>query len=160
MVSKSQNAFVYLMFLIAQSAAAFFLLSTVFPIFYNLVTNLGKQQDIGLSTEIASIGAALVLQCCYWMRLRWVDVKAPFHNILVAHFLLFAGRLSFLFGGAFFSAIFFRHLPELASFPPFQQALIKVLGVGAILFGLFCYSLELERLGRAMEGPPRGSPPT
>ncbi len=160
MRSKPQNAFVYPMFVIAQSAAAFFLLSVVFPIFYNLVTNLGKQQDIDLSTQIAAIAAAIILQCCYWTRLRWVDVKVPFHNIVIAHFLFFTARLTFLFGGAFFSAIFFRHLPELDLLPPFGQALIKALGVAAILFGLFCYSLELERLGKEIEGPPHGGPPT
>ncbi|MDK1373561.1 MULTISPECIES: hypothetical protein [unclassified Sinorhizobium] len=158
-MSRSQNAFVYLFLLIAQSVAAFLLLWLVFPIFYNLVTNLGQEQDIAPSTQISVIAGAIVLQACYWARLHWVDVKAPFHNIFVAHLLFFVGRLSFLFGGAFFSAIFFRHLPELAVFPPFGQALIKALGVGAVLFGLFCYSLELDRLGKAIEGPPRGSPP-
>lgn len=59
-----------------------------------------------------------------------------------------------LFGGALFSAIFFRHLPELDAFPPFAQAFVKSLYVAATLFGLFCYSLELDRFGKAVEDRP------
>ncbi|ACS59982.1 hypothetical protein Rleg_6951 (plasmid) [Rhizobium leguminosarum bv. trifolii WSM1325] len=64
-------------------------------------------------------------------------------------------RVSFFFGGALFSAIFFRHLPELDALPPFAQACVKSVYVAATLFGLFCYSLELARFGQAVEdGPP------
>jgi uncharacterized membrane protein YhhN len=64
---------------------------------------------------------------------------------------MFASRASFFFGGALFSAIFFRHIPQLDALPPLGQAIAKTLGVAALLFALFCYSLELERLGRSME---------
>lgn len=155
MSSKSQNATIYLLLLIAQSASTIFLFWLVFPIFYNVVTNLGKEQNVGISTELAIVTVTVMLNLCYWIRLRWVDVIAPFQNVVVGHILIFASRLNFLFGGVFFSTIFFRHLPELASHPPFGQSLIKAILIGAVLFGLFCYSLELERLGKAIEGPPR-----
>jgi MFS superfamily sulfate permease-like transporter len=67
--------------------------------------------------------------------------------------LLFASRVNFFFGGAFFSAVFFRHLPELEVFPSLGQTAIKALYLAAVLFGLFCYSLELERLGKAIDDP-------
>jgi uncharacterized membrane protein YhhN len=73
--------------------------------------------------------------------------------MFIAHPVFFAARVSFLFGGAFFSAISFRHLPELGSLPPFGEALIRAVSIVAILFGLFCYSLELDRLGKAIEEP-------
>jgi hypothetical protein len=150
MSSKSQNALVYPLLLVAQSASAFFLFCQVFPIFRSVVTNLGARQDIELSTQIIIVIAAIILHACYWARLRWVDIEAPFHSVLVGHGLLFASRLNFLFSGAFFSAVFFRHLPELASLPPFGEALVQALSIAAVLFGLFCYSLELERLGKAI----------
>ncbi|WP_234706760.1 hypothetical protein [Ensifer aridi] len=112
-----------------------------------------------MSTQLSIIAVTVVLHILYWARLSRVDVAAPFHNIVVGHILVFASRLNFLFGGVFFSTIFFRHLPELASLPPFGQALIKAVLIGAVLFGLFCYSLELERLGKAIEEPPRDSLP-
>ncbi|CAN7635250.1 hypothetical protein LJR098_006121 [Rhizobium sp. LjRoot98] len=89
----------------------------------------------------------------HWSRLAWVEIVPPCHNILLAHLFLFASRVTFFFGGALFSAVFFRHFPELEVFPPLWQAVAKALYVVAVLFGLFCVSLELDRLGRAMEEP-------
>ncbi|RDL50612.1 hypothetical protein BLJAPNOD_01733 [Ensifer sp. M14] len=64
---------------------------------------------------------------------------------------MFASRASFVFGGALFSVIFFRHVPQLEVLPPLGQGIAKTLGVMAVLFALFCYSLELERLGKVIE---------
>lgn len=160
MFAKLPNALAYLILFLAQSVAVFFLFRLVFPIFYEVVTNLGREQDVKISTQLFAVFWAIVLHTCYWTRLRWVSVAAPFHNIFIGHMLIFLSRLNFLFGGAFFSAVFFRHLPELASFPPFGQALIKAALIGAVLFGLFCYSLELERLGKAIDQPPDDKLPT
>ena len=66
---------------------------------------------------------------------------------------MFAGRASFFFSGAPFTMILFRHIPELDVFPPLEQSVIKILILMRILFALFCYSLELERLGKAFEEP-------
>ncbi|MFW8646266.1 hypothetical protein ACOJBO_45670 [Rhizobium beringeri] len=49
---------------------------------------------------------------------------------------------------------FFRHLPELDAFPPFAQVFVKSVYVAGTLFGLFCYSLELDRFGKAVEDRP------
>lgn len=83
-----------------------------------------------------------------------MPVTPLFHGVFVAHLLFFASRVSFFFGGALFSAIFFRHLPELDAFSPFAQAFVKSVYVAATLFGLFCYSLELDRFGKAVEDRP------
>jgi hypothetical protein len=100
------------------------------------------------------VASAALLHCCYWSRLKWVPVTPPFHSSFVAHLLFFASRVCFFFGGALFSAIFFRHIPELDAFQPFGEAVVKILYVAGTLFGLFCYSLELDRLGKAIEEPP------
>ena len=153
MESKPRNATAYAVLLTVQTLAVAFLLWIVFPVFYSVVTHLGQQQDVARSSLVALLVGTVVLHACYWARVRWVVVQPPCHNIFVAHLLLFTARLSFLFGGAFFSAIFFRHLPELGSAPPFWQVLVRILLIAAMLFGLFCYSLELERLGKAIEEP-------
>jgi hypothetical protein len=144
----------YAVLLAAQTVAASIVFWMVFPIFYSLVTHLGERQKLDFSEQVAIVGSAAVLHCFYWSRLKWVPVVPPFHSVFVAHLLFFASRVSFFFGGAFFSTIFFRHLPELDVFPPFGQALVKVLYVAAVLFGLFCYSLELDRLGKSVEEVP------
>jgi hypothetical protein len=158
MGQPSRRAADYAVLLILQTATASFLIWIILPIFRRIVSRLGEPQDIQLSVEIAIIGGAGVLQCCYWIRLRWIPVYAPFQSVVVGHLLLFASRASFFFGGALFSVIFFRHVPELDAIPPLGQTLGRALALMAILFSLFCYSLELERLGRAFEAPPRNDP--
>lgn len=148
---------IYTGLLAAQTAAASVLFWMVFPIFHGLVTHLGERQMLDLSDQIAIIASAGLLHGCYWTRLRWIPVTSPFHSVFVAHLLFFASRVSFFFGGALFSAIFFRHLPELDVFPPFAQAFVKILYVAVTLFGLFCYSLELDRLGKVIEERPTSS---
>ncbi|MGF6227732.1 hypothetical protein QFZ27_001687 [Inquilinus ginsengisoli] len=148
----------YAMLLILQTATASYLMWLILPIFRRVVSRLGEPPNVDLSVEIAIIGGAVVLQCCYWTRLRWIPVFAPFRSIVVGHLLLFASRASFFFGGALFSVIFFRHVPELDALPPLGQILGRALAVMAVLFSLFCYSLELERLGKAIEAPPRDDP--
>jgi hypothetical protein len=150
---RVDNPIAYASLLFAQTATACALFWMAFPIFYHLVTHLGERQDLAISDQIVIIFNAAVLHGCYWTRLLWVQVTPPFQNRFVAHLLFFGSRVSFFFGGALFSAVFFRHLPELEFFPPFGQIAIKAIYLAAVLFGLFCYSLELERLGRAVDDP-------
>ncbi|MCW1411895.1 hypothetical protein OLZ32_27125 [Rhizobium sp. 1AS11] len=144
---------IYLGLLAAQTAAALTLFWIVFPIFHGLITHLGSAM-LALSDQGGIVASAALLHCCYWTRLKWVPVTRPFHSVFVAHLLFFASRVSFFFGGALFSAIFFRHLPELDAFPPLAQTFVKSLYVTATLFGLFCSLLELDRVGKAMEDRP------
>jgi hypothetical protein len=151
MSDSGRRALTYYALLLAQTVAACLLFVVVFPIFYELVNHLGVRQDISVQDQIVIVISASVLHGCYWTRLLWVEVTAPLRNRFVAHLIFFASRVSFFFGGAFFSAVFFRHLPELEVFPPFGPIAIKALYFVVVLFGLFCYSLELERLGKAID---------
>jgi hypothetical protein len=153
---SSKRAVAYAILLIAQTLLASFLFWMIFPIFLQLISNLGGPQDIDPWTQAAVIAGAVALQCCYWARYRWVAIHVPFHSAFVGHLVMFASRVSFFFGGALFSVIFFRHVPELDVFPPAGQAMAKALIVMAILFALFCYALELERFGKTIEEPPAG----
>lgn len=137
--------------LLAQTASALFLFWMVFPIFLQLITHVGERQDLPVDDQIAVAVSAALLHCLHWTRLKRVSMIRPRRNIILYHLCSFASRISFFFGGALFSAVFFRHLPELDVFPPLGQAMAKALYVVAVLFGLFCFSLELERLGKAFE---------
>ncbi|MBB6412779.1 hypothetical protein [Mesorhizobium sangaii] len=147
----TSNNIRYVSLMVVETAAAMFLFLTIFPIFRQVITQLGEPQDISHYEQSAVVCGALVLQTCYWVRFRWVAIPAPFRNALVRHLFLFASRVSFFFGGALFSVFFFRHVPELDRFPSFIQGAVKLLDVLLVLFSLFCYSLEIERLGRARE---------
>jgi hypothetical protein len=153
-VSRS-TAMAYAAMLFAQTLLVGVLFRIMIPIFQQIVSRMGEVLDIHQNTLVAIIGCAVILQCCYWARFLWVRVHTPFHNIVVAHLLMFLSRASFFFGGALFSVIFFRHIPEMAAFPPIAEMLARTIALFGCLFALFCYSLELERLGRAMEEPHR-----
>ncbi|MGO4405225.1 hypothetical protein AB4Z10_13305 [Bosea sp. RAF48] len=132
--------------------AAIFLFIVVFPLFRQVVERLGEPQQVSIFIEMKVTLGTLVLLCAYWIRYRWIAIQAPFRSALIGHFLQFSSRVSFFFGGALFSALFFRHIPALEVLPPISEGLIKSLLVAWMLFGLFCYSLELDRLGKAIEG--------
>ena len=121
-----------------------------------MLARLGERLEVSTSVEAQIILGTLVLHFAYWARYRWIAVWAPLHSAFIGHAVQFAGRTSFFFGGALFSALFFRHVPELTTFPTIAEALTKVLVVIWVLFALFCYSLELDRLGKAIEDAPKG----
>ena len=154
MIDRRKNAFAYGALIVLQSIAVAFLLRIIFPIFYSVVSHLGERQQVPVSTLLVILEVALVLQVSYWARMRWVEVRAPFRSVFVSHLLSFAARLAFLFGGVLFSTIFFRHLPESNSLPPLGQSLLQGALILLVLFGFFCYSVELERLAKAIEDPP------
>lgn len=159
MKSKSRvpTLWIYVGFLATQTAAASVLFWIIFPIFHGFITHPGERQALNLSDQVGIVASAALLHCCYWTRLKRVPVTPPFQSVFVAHLFFFASRVSFFFGGALFSAIFFRHLPQLDAFPPIAQTLVKSLYLAGALFGLFCYSLELDRFGKAVEDrPPDG----
>ena len=151
-ITNHKEMAAYAALLALQTVAATFLFWLIFPIFRQIVTRIGEPTDLTLFLELAIVGGTVLLHCAYWARLRWVAVRIPFRSVFVGHLIQFAGRASFFFGGALFSAIFFRHLPELESVPTEGQWVMKAALVMWVLFALFCYSLELDRLGKAIEG--------
>ena len=92
------------------------------------------------------------MQVAYWYRLKCVAIPFRGPNAIVSHLFLFLGRLSFLFGGALFAVVFFRHLPALDADADADALLMTARGLllGGALFALFCLTLELERLGHAL----------
>lgn len=141
----------YALLLSGQTIAASALFWILFPVFHQIVTNLGERQEMSSSQQAAALGSAAFLHLCYWVRLRWVPVVAPFHSVFFGHVCAFASRVSFFFGGALFSVLFFRHVPSLETLPPFSVTIWSAVEVGVMLFGLYCYSRELDRLAIAIE---------
>jgi len=65
---------------------------------------------------------------------------------VAGHLAGFVARLSFILASSTFAVMFFVRFEQL-SLPPH-----RILMVLALLFSLFCYTLELERLARAIQG--------
>ena len=109
-----------------------------------------RPQRIAPSASALALLAIVVMQATYWYRLRRVPVCVPVTSSVLSHLALFAGRLSFIFGGAMFSIVFFRHLPSLETTPDASLLMWHGLLLVGGLFALFCFALELERLGSAL----------
>lgn len=155
---RNKTASLYALLLCTQTAAATFLFWLVFPLFRQMILRLGEPQEIGIAVEFEIVAGTLVLYFAYWARYHRVEIRAPFHNAFVGHLVQFGSRISFFFGGALFSALFFRHLPELSVLPTIGELARRAVIVLGVLFALFCYSLELDRLGKAIEEPPETAP--
>jgi hypothetical protein len=146
---------IYLLLLSVQIIGAGFFIWKELPDFRQLALNPGQQLPYIPYDNFATIGALLVMQVAYWYRLRRVPIPFRGSNLILNHLLLFLGRLSFIFGGALFSVVFFRHLPELDQGIDVLVISRRGLLLGGALFALFCFTLELERLGQAFGRNPQ-----
>ena len=125
----------------------------MFPTFHGILLNPGSQGDFRVFDETIVFALVLLFQGTYWFRLLRVPVPALSASLPLNHLMMFGGRLNFIFGAAFFSAVFFRHLPALPSDVSIIVMMFRaILFVGG-LFTLFCFTLELERLGAAFAAP-------
>lgn len=141
---------IFLFLLAIQTAGAIFFISRKLPDFKQLALYPGEQLPYMRSDDVAAIGALLAMQATYWYRLTRVPIPFQRSNTILSHLLLFLGRLSFIFGGSLFAVVFFRHFPELDQNADSLLMARRGLFLGVSLFALFCFALELERLGNAL----------
>jgi hypothetical protein len=98
-----------------------------------------------------SLSAITLMQAGYWVRHRLrLPVPQLFRNALVGYIVLFVARMSFVLATAVFGFVFIVRRPEFQI--PASRYLVLIIG----LFALFCYTQELEQLGRALIGPDHG----
>ena len=89
--------------------------------------------------------AVLLLQAPYWIATRKVFAHAAIRKSLIGgHFVLFVARLNFILASSLFVVIVFQRRDEITFV--WWRALLLF----AVLFAIFCFSLELERLSRRM----------
>ena len=139
----------YLVLFFAQTVCAIVVLYNVRAAFRLLLDNLGTVIATSAGSAVQIVLAALIGQVCYWWRQRHVTIPGTYSSLVIGHFFSFAARIGFVFGGALFSLYYLRHVPELDLGYldlSWRSALLL-----AILFALYCYTLELERLGNAMQ---------
>lgn len=79
------------------------------------------------------------LQALYRYRVKNIDIP-EWRSTVFGHLLGFASRLSFIFGGALFSVLFLRHVPELNSSEGAIILLPRAAMLLASLFCIYCYT--------------------
>lgn len=90
------------------------------------------------------------MQIGYWLSFR---IRPPLPQLVqpvLGHVVLCLVRLAFILASAVFGLVFIAPRPGFSI--PIGGYAVTMLG----LFSLFCYTLELERLGRALFGPREG----
>jgi hypothetical protein len=150
---------VYGILLLLQSFCAALLLYYIHLVFRIVTEKPGELHALPPSVLLQVSAAVLVAQACYWTRLRYLPIPAAIHSPVLGHLLAFTGRLTSIFGGALFSIYFLRQLPALEQLSLDVGLLWRCVLVFAILFAIYCYTLELERLGAACQAPRKPAGP-
>ncbi len=92
---------------------------------------------------IWALSSILLMQAGYWISDRDRPLLPHFTNAPLGHITLFVARMSFVFPTSVFGFMF------IAQRPGFHIPVFRYVVTIAGLFSLFCYTRELERLGRA-----------
>jgi hypothetical protein len=119
------------------------ILSHLIPIFRRLVTSGLDEKPSTKILVLATLGV-IIMQVCYWLDQYWFATLRLAYNPLLGHLILFLSRLNFIFAGAVFSAVYLVRFNEL------DISFWGLLILSIVLFSIFCYTLELERIGRAL----------
>jgi hypothetical protein len=148
---QTRKNVIYLLLLATQIAGAIIFVWQELPEFERLLRNPGEQLPKDIRSDFMIIGVFCVMQVSFWCRLLYVPIPVRRSNLFLNHLFLFFGRLSFVFGGALFAVVVFRHLPNLGQDADVLQATVRGAIFVGCLFALFCTSLEVERLAQAFE---------
>jgi hypothetical protein len=148
---EQPKAVTYLLVLAIQISGAILFVWQQLPEFRQIAANPGEQLAPDTFADLMTVGVLFVMQISFWCRLLYIPIPFRRPNMILNHFLLFLGRLSFIFGSALFAVVVFRHLPELGRETDIFLAARRGMILVGCLFALFCASLEVERLGQAFE---------
>jgi hypothetical protein len=81
--------------------------------FEQLLLNPGEQLPKDIHSDLVVFGVFCVMQISFWCRVLYAPIPFRRSNIFLSHIFLFLGRLGFIFGGALFAVVVFRHLPKM-----------------------------------------------
>lgn len=142
---------VYLLLLAIQMIGAIAFVWKELPEFAQVLLSPGDQLPHDALSDLTTVGVFAIMQVAFWYRVLYVPIPPRNPNVVFNHLFLFLGRLSFVFGGALFSVVVFRHLPELGRDTDVLLSARRGIILLGSLFALFCASLEVERLGQAFD---------
>ncbi len=95
-----------------------------------------------------AIAGMLLIQVAYWVRVRLQPPLPRTRNIVLGHFVSFAAKLSFVIVASSFGLMFLTRFKDLRDM---NYSPLRVLATLTILFSLFCWTLELERLAKVLQ---------
>lgn len=140
----------YLALFAIETLAAIVIVTASVPLYGAVMAAAGHQILNLPQSPVILISSLVLFHCAYWYRLHRVPLVLGLHSHFVSHVVLFAARLNFVFGTAFFALIVFRFLPALTEIMDPVLLALRCVGAVVILFSVYCYSAELERIGIAL----------
>ena len=134
----------YWLLVALEAAGAAVILWHGLPLYRSLLSVAGFQQaDAGV--VIWAVVAAVLIQASYWTSTFKVFPSLSVRrHVFAGHALLFLARLIFVFVSSLFAVVVFSRPVDL-DFVAWRAATLV-----AVLFSMFCFTLELERLGRRL----------
>jgi hypothetical protein len=113
----------------------------------------GKRDDGHAPGQPAlAVASVLLVHCSYWCRVFYVPLPIQTTRVVLGHLVLFASRLCFIVASTLYSFVIFRHLPEIEVLRHWTTLLWRGCLFLIILFSLFFFTSELERLGNVWRG--------
>lgn len=134
----------YWVLLAAQTVGAAVITWNGLPIYRELV-EVPSKHVAQASTLVWSGSMAVVIQISFWLCRRHFPTLPHTGSVFFGNVLLFLSRLCFILATSTFSVVFILR-PEQLMIPPLNCMMLLV-----VLFSVFCYTQELERLGRAVQ---------
>jgi hypothetical protein len=136
----------YLFLLIVEAAGAVSILWHGVPIYRRFLAGAVEQKADLATLAWALLGVILIQGAYWWATVRVFPSLSVRPNMLLGHAVLFLARLSFVFAGGLFATIIFVRFAEI------EFSWWRALMLLGVLFSIFCFTLELERLGQMLMG--------
>lgn len=129
-----------------QAAGMGVIIWRLLPIYRALVESV-PEASVPTPVLASAVGSVLMIQVCYWVRLKRLPPWSLPDLPLLGHAVIFTSRLSFIMAGGTFSTVFIVRFPQV-HFEPGRGLLLI-----AVIFSMFCFTQEAERLGQALVKP-------
>jgi hypothetical protein len=133
----------YLLLFGPQTIGALIILRYALPLYRAVVADPAAHRA-SAAPMIWGSTAAVLIQVGFWVRDRLQPPLPQFRNALIGYLILFLSRMSFLLATAIFGFVFIAQPPEFHI--PTSRYFFTLAG----LFSLFCYTQEVERLGKSL----------
>jgi hypothetical protein len=139
---KQSPARLYPFLLASEIAGAVIILWHGVPIYRSLLERTFVENRDGSAVAWAIAGLVLI-QAPYWLStFKVFPSLAVSPHIFAGHVIAFISRLNFVFVSGLFASLVYMRGPEI-EFVPWRAIMLA-----AVLFSMFCFSLELERLAK------------
>jgi len=139
---KDRTARLYPVLLASEVAGAVTILWHGVPIYRSLLEKTFVEHVDASVVGWAIAGVALI-QAPYWLStFKVFPSLAIARHIFAGHALAFLSRLNFVFVSGLFASLVYARGPEI------EFVAWRAVMLAAVLFSMFCFSLELERLAK------------